>query len=104
MFLLVRRYAKPIIWLHGLSVNFHISSKEEGKEEIRYNQVAHLTQDTEWGSDKKQRQENITCKNAKRPALFQQMTTRLQETCIKVGQKQTQTAKISLKTSPCNGQ
>ena len=43
----------------------------------RYNQVPHLTQDNVWESDITQ--ENITCMRAKRSALSQQVTTRLQE-------------------------
>ena len=41
-----------------------------------YNQIPHLTQNTIWESDKTQ--ENITYKRAKRSALPQQVTTRLQ--------------------------
>ena len=44
----------------------------------RYNKVPHLTKDTTWESDKTQ--ENITHNRAKRPALSQQVTTRLQRT------------------------
>ena len=40
-------------------VQCHISSKEEDKEEMRYNQVAHLTQDIESESDKKTRNHHI---------------------------------------------
>ena len=43
----------------------------------QYNKVLHLFQDTIWESDKTQ--ENITFKKAKRSALSQQMTTRLQD-------------------------
>ena len=40
-----------------------------------YNQVPHLTQDTDGISDKMQ--ENSTYQKTKRPAIFQQVTTRL---------------------------
>ena len=42
--------------------------RKKAKIRNRYNQVPHLTQDTEWESDKK-KQENITYKKAKRSAL-----------------------------------
>ena len=52
--------------------------KEEGKDLQSINQVPRLTQDTTWESDKNTR--NNTYKRAKRLALSQQVTTRLQLT------------------------
>ena len=54
---------------------------------IKYNQVPHLTRDTIWENDKTQ--ENITYQEAKRLALFQQVTTRLQATDKTLLQRQT---------------
>ena len=48
---------------------------KEAKIRNQYNQVAHLTQDTTWESDKTQL--NITHKRVKGLAFSQQVTTRL---------------------------
>ena len=54
-----------------------IKLRKKAKIRNRQNKPPHLTQDTVWESDKTQ--ENITYKRAKRSALSQQVTTRLQE-------------------------
>ena len=54
-----------------------IAVRKKEKVRNRYNQVPHLTQNTTWERDKTQ--ENITHKKAKRPAISQQVTTRLQK-------------------------
>ena len=53
-----------------------IESKEEGKSQESTQSSTTLTQDTTWVSDKTQ--ENVTYKRAKKLALSQQVTTRLQ--------------------------
>ena len=58
--------------------------RKKTKIRNRYNQVPHLTQDIICESDTTQ--ENITHKRAKRLALFQQVTTRVQWTDMTVWQ------------------
>ena len=55
-----------------------IKVRKKAKIRTRYNQVLLLTQDTTWVSGKTK--ESITHKRAKRSALSQQVTTRLQRT------------------------
>ena len=62
----------------------------------QYNQVPHLTKDTIWEMDKKPK-ENIKYKRAKRSALSQQLTTRLQETDMT---RNTNNRKRSTKEAP----
>ena len=50
--------------------------RKKAKNSNRYNQVAHLTQDTKWESDKNSKY--ITYKRAKRLAFSQRVITRLQ--------------------------
>ena len=58
----------------------HKVKVREAKIRNPYDQIPHITQDTIWQSDKTQ--ENITYKSAKRSALSQQVTTRLQHVNI----------------------
>ena len=68
-----------------VNVSKRLKVRKKAKIRNRYNQVPHLTQDTTWESDKKT-QENITHKRARRPALSQQVTTKLQRTDKKAWQ------------------
>ena len=62
-----------------------IKVRKKAKIRNRYKQVPHLTHDNVWESDKTQ--ENFTYKRDKRPALSQQVITRLQETDMTVWQR-----------------
>ena len=62
--------------------NIYTKVRQKAKIRNRYNQAPHQSQKTEWESDKTQ--ENTTYMKAKRSAISQQVTTRLQETDITV--------------------
>ena len=57
---------------------YSLKVRKKAKIRNRYNQVPHLSQDTIWNVTNTQ--ENITNKRSMRPALFQQVPTRLQWT------------------------
>ena len=59
-------------------MNLYILSKEEGKNQDRYNQIPHPTQETIWESDKNTKQHHMQERQEVRPS--QQMTTRQQGT------------------------
>ena len=68
----------PEALVSEIFVTITIKVRKNAKIRTRYNQVLLLTQDTTWESGKTQ--ENITHRRAKRSALSQQVTTRLQRT------------------------
>ena len=91
--------AKCIKWItrfhrqNWLLLNSIIKSTKKANIRNRYNQVPHLI----WESDNKhhiqESHENIKYRIAKRSALSQQVTTRLQDTDKTIWQRQTQIKK-----------